>query len=171
MKTATLTAAAVLLAAGAAAAQDRAQLAAGLQGEGVGGAVTLTETASGAVLVRIEASGFAPGWHGFHFHENGICTGDFESAGGHVAAGLSHGLASQGGPHPGDLPNIYVHDDGVVRAEFFTRGVTLSQEGDVRLLDDDGAAVVIHAGPDDYTSQPSGNAGARVACGVLGEPN
>lgn len=171
MKTATLTVAAVLLAAGTAAAQDRAQLAAGLQGEGVGGAVTLTETASGAILVRIEASGFEPGWHGFHIHENGICTGDFESAGGHVAAGLSHGLAAQDGPHPGDLPNIYVHDDGVVRAEFFTRGVTLSAEGDVRLLDDDGAAVVIHAGPDDYTSQPSGNAGARVACGVLGDPN
>ncbi len=140
-----------------------------LQGEGISGRVTMEETASGAVLVRVEASGLSQGPHGFHVHEVGACEaeGGFESAGGHLARGLDHGVGAAEGEHPGDLPNLQASADGTVVAEFFTRGFTLDHEGEERLLDADGSAVVIHASADDYTSQPSGNSGDRIACGVL----
>lgn len=139
-----------------------------IAGKGITGTVTMTETASGTVLVVVEAAGVPAGAHGFHVHEKGMCdpaTG-FESAGGHLARGMSHGLA-EGGPHPGDFPNVHVQADGVLRVEFFTRGFSLDAQGEQRLLDEDGSAVVLHADADDYTSQPSGKAGARIACGVI----
>jgi len=142
-----------------------------LEGDGITGTVTMTETGSGIVLVVVDAKGVPAGTHGIHIHETGKCDAadGFKSAGGHLARGLQHGLEVENGPHPGDLPNVHVQDDGVLQAEFFTRGFTLGTEGDQRLKDDDGSAVVLHAGADDYKSQPSGDSGDRIACGVISE--
>lgn len=140
-----------------------------LEGNGITGEVQMVETPSGVVHVTVTAEGVPEGVHGFHIHEIGACDADggFESAGGHLAGGLDHGIESEGGPHPGDLPNVHVQSDGVLEVEFFTRGFNLGEEGDERLLDEDGSAVVLHAEADDYTSQPSGEAGDRLACGVI----
>ncbi len=168
--TRTMTAAPLILALSAPAlAAEGDQVAAALEGEGIRGTVTMTETGSGTILVTVAAEGVPAGAHGFHVHEVGACdlqTG-FESAGGHLAVGLDHGLAVEGGPHPGDFPNMFAQEDGVVQAEYFTRGFTLGTEGQRRILDEDGSAVVLHAGADDYASQPAGDSGARIACGVL----
>lgn len=123
------------------------------------------------VLMRIEGKGLTPGWHGLHFHQKGDCSSaDFKSAGAHVhgAATGAHGLLAEGGGEAGDLPNLHVGADGTGAAEVFTTQVTLAG-GDDRpaLLDTDGAALVVHASPDDHLSQPIGGAGARVACGVI----
>ncbi|MCY0096937.1 superoxide dismutase family protein [Hoeflea ulvae] len=140
-----------------------------LEGEGITGEIRMVETASGAVLVEIQAEGVPEGEHGIHVHETGKCDSadNFESAGGHLALGLDHGVHNENGPHPGDLPNVRAGADGLVQAEYFVRGFALGTEGDPRILDDDGAAVVLHSGADDYISQPSGNSGARIACAVL----
>ena len=139
-------------------------------GAAIGSAV-LTEGPSG-VLVRIEVKGLTPGWHGLHFHEKGDCTdAKFMNSGGHVQmAGMKmpHGLLNPKGPDFGDLPNLYVQADGSAKAEVFSSNVSLKgAEGRTTLLDADGAALVIHANPDDQTSQPIGGAGARIACGVI----
>lgn len=140
-----------------------------LEGDGISGEITMVETASGVVLAEVSGRGIPEGAHGIHVHETGKCESadKFESAGGHLAGGLDHGPHSQNGPHPGDLPNVHAGADGVVHAEFFLRGITLGTEGDPGILDDDGAAVIIHSGPDDYTTQPSGGSGSRIACAVL----
>jgi superoxide dismutase, Cu-Zn family len=138
-----------------------------LSGEGIEGTVVLTETASGTLLVAVEATGVPEGWHGIHFHETGACEGDFESAGGHIARGLEHGIGTADGPHPGDLPNVHADADGNIHAEYFTLAVTLAVSGEVGLMDEDGSAVILHENPDDYQSQPGGDSGARIACGVL----
>ncbi|HEY2660985.1 MAG TPA: superoxide dismutase family protein [Caulobacteraceae bacterium] len=136
------------------------------------GTAVLTEAPSG-VLMRVELKGLTPGWHGMHFHEKGDCTdAKFMNSGGHVQmAGMKmpHGLLNPQGPDYGDLPNLYVQADGTAKAEVFSTKVSLKGGGDGRsaLLDADGSALVIHAGPDDQTSQPIGGAGARVACGVI----
>lgn len=124
--------------------------------------------ADDGVRVSLAAAGLAPGPHGFHIHETGRCDApDFESAGGHFApAGNPHGFEVPAGPHAGDLRNIEVGADGQVRAEAVNERITLGA-GANSLFDADGSAVVIHAQPDDYRSQPSGDAGARVACGVV----
>lgn len=157
----------IILIAASAYAEEGNTARATLSGEGIQGSVMMTQTASGAVLVEVEATGVPEGMHGFHIHEIGECEGDFESAGGHIASGLDHGVGSDSGPHPGDLPNVYAGADGTLRAEFFTRGFTIGMVGDPRLLDDDGSAVILHAAPDDYSTQPAGNAGRRIACGVV----
>ena len=133
------------------------------------GTATLTQTASGEVLVEADVSGLEPGPHGFHIHETGLCEpdADFDTAGGHyVGEGdPAHGLV-EGGPHAGDMPNQLAGSDGRLVAEVFNPRVTLA--GDTNPLDDaDGSALMIHSGPDDYESQPSGAAGDRVACGVI----
>ncbi|KIT14669.1 superoxide dismutase family protein [Jannaschia aquimarina] len=127
------------------------------------GSTSIFETASGIVRIIVTANGISPGTHGVHLHEVGECEGDFTSAGGHIAGDANHGLV-EGGPHPGDLPNAYVQDDGALAMEAFAVA-SLSVEEHLR--DPDGAALIIHAGPDDYESQPSGAAGDRVACAVL----
>lgn len=126
------------------------------------GSVSIFETASGIVRVNVQATNLAAGGHGVHLHETGSCEDAFDAAGGHIADGMEHGLVD-GGPHPGDLPNGFVEEDGVLSMEALTDRVSVEEH----LLDDDGAALVIHAGPDDYESQPSGASGERVACAVL----
>ena len=137
---------------------------------GATGTITLTPGPKG-VLVRIDAKGLPAGWHGVHFHEKGDCSdAKFTTAGAHVHAATPaiHGLLNPAASHAGDLPNIFVGADGSAMVELYSTLVTASGDGaHPALLDADGAAVVIHASPDDYTSQPIGGAGDRIACAVL----
>lgn len=127
------------------------------------GEVTLRDTPHG-VLLHAKLTGLPPGAHGFHIHAVGKCEPPFASAGGHHNPdGRKHGLGVAAGPHPGDMPNIHVPETGALEIEVLNTRVRL----DARLLDGDGAAIVIHAGADDYTSDPAGNAGNRIACGVI----
>lgn len=132
------------------------------------GTAELEETEDG-VIVRIMAEGLSPGIHGFHFHETGICEApDFETAGDHFNPdGKQHGLEFDGGPHAGDLPNLEVAENGQVDDEFMTRNVTLEVDKDNSLLRDSGTSLVIHALKDDGKTQPSGDSGKRIACGVI----
>ena len=139
------------------------------KGESIG-SVSLAATPHG-VLLAVRAAGLPPGVHGFHIHETGRCGPPFASAGGHFNPfGKQHGLMNSAGPHAGDLPNVHVGQDGKLEVEFLaplvTLGVNPSPAGNA-LLDADGAAIVIHAGRDDYKTDPAGNGGARIACGVI----
>lgn len=120
----------------------------------------------GGLEVRVQAAGLAPGHYGVHLHEVGRCEGPaFASAGGHWnPTGRQHGSLNPAGHHLGDLDNLDVDESGG-RLEFTIRGGATGGAGG--LFDADGAALVIHAAPDDYRTDPSGNSGARLACGVL----
>ena len=127
------------------------------------GMVRLVDQPSGTTSITIEASGFDEGVHAVHLHEVGACDApDFESAGGHIPGDAEHGVGVEGGPHPGDLPNAHVQSDGVIAVEYFNDRITVAD-----LLDDDGSALIVHTGADDYESQPSGDAGGRLACAVI----
>ena len=134
------------------------------------GTVTLTDAPKG-VLVRIEATGLAPGWHAIHFHEKGVCSDEgFKMSGAHVHPGKApvHGLLNPAMSDFGDLPNIYAGPDGTAKADVFTTLVSLGGAGKrPALMDADGSALVIHASPDDYATQPIGGAGARIACAAI----
>jgi Cu-Zn family superoxide dismutase len=136
------------------------------EGEEIG-TVTLTQMEQG-VSVFAEAEGLPAGTHAFHIHETGDCqTPDFQSAGGHYnPEEHQHGWNNAEGHHAGDLPNVQVPDDGAISIEYFTDAITLG-EGDNTVYDDDGSAVVVHEGEDDYESDPTGEAGGRIACGVI----
>jgi superoxide dismutase, Cu-Zn family len=132
------------------------------------GVVTLTDAGS-AVAVSGSFQGAPAGEHGIHFHAVGRCdaTGAFASAGGHFNPGArKHGLENAEGPHAGDLPNVVVDAGGVGTYRASTSRVTLGT-GTASLLDADGSAVVLHATVDDQRTDPAGNSGARVACGVI----
>lgn len=132
--------------------------------DGISGSVTLNTTASGRTLVQIDVSGVPAGVHGVHLHETGDCSAeDYKSAGGHIAGDHKHGVLVDGGPHPGDMPNMTVGEDGKMQGEVFLDLLDI----DTMIKDDDGAAFIIHAGADDYESQPAGDAGSRIACGVF----
>jgi Cu-Zn family superoxide dismutase len=129
------------------------------------GSATVTAAPRG-LIVRIEAAGLPPGWHGLHFHAAGDCSDHadhFKKSGAHLdREGETHGFFTGDGPHAGDLPNIFAGNDGVAKAEFYTAALDLDT-----LQDKDGAAVMIHAGADDYRTAPSGDSGERLACGVV----
>jgi len=128
------------------------------------GRLTLSPT-SGGTRVQGTLQGLPPGSHALHLHAVGQCAPPFTSAGPHFnPEGLPHGLATPQGGHAGDLPNIVVGQDGRAVVDVTGRAVLT---GTNALLDADGAAVVVHAAPDDGTSDPAGNAGARIACGVI----
>ncbi|NNC72598.1 MAG: superoxide dismutase family protein [Sphingomonadaceae bacterium] len=118
--------------------------------------------------VTIRAYGLTPGVHAVHIHETGNCDAyDFSSAAGHWnPLDREHGRESPGGQHMGDMPNLVIGQAGEGLIELTIEGARVSG-GRTALLDEDGAAVVIHALPDDYRSQPSGAAGERIACGVV----
>lgn len=154
---------------GAAAAQSASSAQAVLKhanGETIG-TLTLTEE-SGGVRITGTLSGVPAGEHGFHLHAVGLCEApDFKSAGGHFnPASAQHGLNNPSGPHAGDLPNLTVGTEGSTTVNLLAERVTLST-GANALLDSDGAAIVIHEGPDDNVSDPAGNSGARIVCGVI----
>jgi Cu-Zn family superoxide dismutase len=130
------------------------------------GAAAVRNAGEGS-LIRIDIRGLTPGWHGVHIHMTGNCSDaadGFKASGGHLdPAGMEHGFAHPGGFEAGDLPNLYAGADGRAVAEFYRSGLSTAM-----LIDQDGAAVVVHAGPDDHETQPIGGAGARVACAAFG---
>ena len=130
------------------------------------GTVTLTQTPHG-VLVQGDLSNLPPGTRAIHFHEVGRCDSPFTSAGGHYnPTQRVHGFKSAGGYHAGDLPNIGIGANGTGRVDHLSREVTLGTAPGT-LFDVDGTSLVIHAGPDDYATDPAGGSGARIACGVI----
>lgn len=133
------------------------------------GGIANFEATPGGVLIRFDLHGLTPGEHAIHIHAVGRCDADdgFKSAGGHFAADRSHGYRMADGPHPGDLPNIVADDDGKARGELFNGAIALSAVAPGGILDQDGAALIVHEGADDYRSQPSGAAGGRVLCGEV----
>ena len=131
------------------------------------GTAKLKETHQGVSLV-LEVSNLPPGVHGFHIHGVGKCDPpDFKSAGGHFnPEGKKHGWENPEGHHAGDLRNLTVGPDGKAKVKVEVTGVTLG-DGANSLFHSQGTALVIHADPDDNKTDPAGNAGARIACGVI----
>lgn len=119
------------------------------------------------VNITIAMVGISQGVHGAHLHTVGSCEApDFESAGDHLdPEGRQHGTENPSGAHLGDLPNVTVGSSGAGTVSATLRGTREAVLS--RLFDGDGTAVVVHAGPDDYRTDPSGNSGSRIACGVL----
>lgn len=139
-----------------------------LEGKSLG-TLELT-TVDGHVHISGALTGLPGGDHGIHIHETGDCdaAGKFESAGGHFnPTDNQHGMENPEGAHAGDLPNIAATaEGGGALVDITAESVTLG-EGDNSLFDADGSAIVVHADPDDYRSDPAGNSGDRIACGVI----
>jgi superoxide dismutase, Cu-Zn family len=131
------------------------------------GVATFSDSA-GSGWLAVSVTGLTPGPHGMHIHESGSCTTpDFQSAGGHFNPDAKkHGSLSPEGPHAGDLPNLLVEEDGSADTVLaVSRG--LLAEGPSSMLGTQQRSLVIHADPDDQKTDPSGNSGARVVCGVI----
>jgi Cu-Zn family superoxide dismutase len=153
------------LALGKTGATAKANLANG-KGEPIGTANL--KTTSQGVSVALDVSKLPPGTHGFHIHTVGKCDApDFKSAGGHFnPEAKKHGWDNPEGHHAGDLQNLTVGADGTAKVKIVVKGVTLG-DGANSLFHPEGTAIVIHADPDDGKTDPTGNAGARIACGVI----
>jgi Cu-Zn family superoxide dismutase len=134
------------------------------------GTAELWQDPNGTVSVEIASLALPAGTHGIHFHEVAKCEGGataFSTAGGHYnPLGKQHGLSNAAGPHAGDAPNVVVPASGFAKVSFTTNRVTLTP-GTISLFDADGSSIVVHANADDQVSQPSGNSGPRIACGVI----
>lgn len=135
------------------------------------GTAEMWQDTDNIVHVALQLHDLPVGEHGVHFHAVAKCEGGgttaFSTAGAHYnPIGRQHGLQNPAGPHAGDAPNVTVAANGMAQMTFTTDRVTLTA-GSTTLFDNDGSAIVIHAAPDDQTSQPSGNSGARIACGLV----
>jgi superoxide dismutase, Cu-Zn family len=126
------------------------------------------ESGSGGVRIHGRVNNLPAGEHGVHFHQNGACDlPDFKSAGDHLnPGGTQHGDKNPNGPHLGDLGNITVNSDGSGEFDLLAKSATL-QPGINSLLKPGGTALMIHANADDQKTDPSGNSGDRIACGVV----
>ena len=136
------------------------------------GRATITPTVRGtAVVINATLTKLPPGTHAIHVHTVGKCDPpDFTSAGGHFnPAGKQHGKDNPGGAHAGDLPNFEANAGGEATISYTVPGLTLG-DGPDSLFHPGGTALVIHAAADDYKTDPAGNAGARIACGVIEKP-
>jgi len=150
----------------AAAAQTASAPLKDTQGKEVGSA-NLIQTPRG-VLINLALKGLPPGEHAFHVHAVGKCEPPFTSAGGHYNPDhKKHGLMAAEGAHAGDMPNLHVPQSGDLTIEVLNAAVTLDKGKANSLFDADGSALVIHAGTDDYKTDPAGDAGGRIACGVV----
>lgn len=131
------------------------------------GTVEFLETSEG-VKVHVQLENVPDGEHGFHIHEVGKCEKPtFESAGAHFnPEEKKHGFENPEGPHAGDLPNV-VAKEGIVNVEFVAESFTLKKGQSHSLFDEDGSSIVLHEAPDDYKTDPAGDSGARIACGVI----
>ena len=130
------------------------------------GMLTLADSAQSGIRVTGRLTGLPPGEHGIHIHMVGQCQPPFESAGAHWnPTSRQHGTQNPQGPHLGDMLNITVGADSSVNVSLTTTGGSLRATNG--LMDTDGASVVVHARADDYRTDPSGNSGDRVACGVV----
>jgi Cu-Zn family superoxide dismutase len=131
------------------------------------GTADLRQTEKGMVIA-LRLTGLPPGLHAVHIHSVGKCEAPaFASAGAHFnPLNMKHGLKNADGPHAGDLPDLYINKDGVGRYEVLAESVTL-RAGKLSVFEPDGKAIVIHANSDDNTTDPSGNSGDRIACGVI----
>ncbi len=129
-------------------------------GNQVGGNVSFSQVGDKLIVVA-EASGLTPGLHGFHIHDKGDCSApDATSAGGHFNPhGKAHGHPGQTDHHAGDMPQLEAGADGKASLKAELLGV--------RLQEIIGRSVIVHAAPDDFKTQPTGNSGARVACGLI----
>jgi len=157
-----------LLAAGSFAAQAQTAKAELKTAEGRdAGSVTLTQTPNG-VLLNLSLKGVPAGEHAFHVHETGKCEPPFATAGGHFnPGGKKHGHDAAEGPHAGDMPNLHVPASGDLDAEVLNAAITLEKGKPNSVFKDGGTAIVVHAGKDDYKTDPAGNAGGRIVCGVI----
>jgi len=130
------------------------------------GDVDLSQTPNG-VLLKLSIKGLTPGEHAFHIHAVGRCEVPFESAGPHFNPGNhKHGMMSGSG-HAGDMPNLHVLQSGELTVEVLNPAITLEKGKPNSVFDGDGSSIVIHDKADDYKSDPAGNAGDRIACGVI----
>jgi len=135
------------------------------EGSETNGQITFTKMADGRIKVNAEVYNLTPGKHGFHVHEKGDCSGnDGKTAGGHFFTDHeNHGALENNETHVGDLGNLEANEEGVANTSFITEKLSFS--GAENII---GRGIIIHAGEDDTKTQPTGGAGARVACGVIG---
>ena len=165
MKLFVASAIALLALTSAASAQSKATLK-NAEGKEVGSA-QLSQTPHG-VLVRLTLKGVPAGEHAFHIHQTGKCEPPFTTAGGHFnPASKKHGIMAADGPHAGDMPNLHIPADGNLSIEVVNAAVTLDKDKPNSLFKPEGTALIIHAGKDDYRTDPTGDAGGRIACGVV----
>lgn len=120
------------------------------------------------VLLKLKLVGLPPGSHGIHFHDVGKCDGDFSGAGAiYNPLGAKHGFLNEEGPMVGDLTNLIVSAAGEVEIEILSPFVTLNKAAEESLFDANGSSIVVFEKSDDYQSEPEGNAGQRIACGIV----
>lgn len=133
-------------------------------GSTAAGTMKLTQLADGSVRVTVDLTGVPPGVHGFHIHDKGDCGDNGNAAGGHFnPAATAHGAPAADPHHAGDFGNVTADPNGRVHSEFTTRSITVEAGPNSAV----GHAVILHADPDDLVTQPTGNAGARIACGIV----
>lgn len=161
-----LTTSVLLFSTGIASAQSARAVLKDAGGKTVGD-INITQVTDG-VLIKIDAKGLPPGEHAFHVHAVGKCEPPFNSAGGHFnPENKKHGMMAKEGHHAGDMPNLVVPSSGDLTVEMVNTAVTLEKNKPNSLYQPNGTAFVVHASPDDYKTDPAGNAGGRIACGVV----
>ena len=131
------------------------------------GSASLTQTPTG-VLIALSVKNLPAGEHAFHVHAVGKCEPPFTSAGGHFNPDTKkHGLMVMEGHHAGDMPNLHIPASGEIAVEVINASITLDKGKPNSVFGPNGTALVVHAGKDDYKTDPTGDAGGRIACGVI----